>query len=161
MPAPTLLQHATLPLQELTPDICLLGSFSLKISHIEIIYLSTANLTFLQCKSYISPVQISYFYSTNLTFLQRKSHISPVQISHFSSANLTFLQSKSHISPVQISHFSSANLTFLQCKIPPSYLARLSNVHAHGLAACGPSWYDQVLCQPEDWCMKRLRWCSL
>ena len=36
------------------------------------------------------------FSTPNLTFLQCKSHISPVQISHFSSANLTF--------PVQISN---------------------------------------------------------
>ena len=64
---------------------------------------------FLQCKSHIFPVQIS---SANLTFLlcksflQYKSCISPVQILYFSSANPTFLQFKSHISPVQISLLS-------------------------------------------------------
>ena len=101
-------------------DSCLLGSFSLQISHIEITHFSSANLTFLKYKFHISPVQISHFSSANFTFLLCKSHISPVQISLFSCTNLTFLLCKSHISPVQISLFSSANLTFLQCKIPPS-----------------------------------------
>ena len=107
----------------------LLGSFSLQFSHIEIIFtflqskfsvqnshFSRANLTFLQCKSHISPVQISHFSHANLTFLPCKSHISPVPISHFSHANLTFLQCKSHTFSVQISHFSRGNLTFLPCK---------------------------------------------
>ena len=78
---------------------------------------SSAHLTFLPCKSHISPVQISHFSSAKLTFLPCKSHISSVQISHFSSANLTFLPCKSHISPVQISPFSRANLTFLSCRL--------------------------------------------
>ena len=43
----------------------------------------------------------SKFSCADLTFLQCKSHISPGQISHLSCANL-------YISPVQISHFSSA-----------------------------------------------------
>ena len=109
MPALTLLQHATLSLQEFTPDICLLGSFSVQISHIEIPHLYSA---FLQHKSHI-------FFGANLTFLLCKSHISPVQMSHFSSANLTFLQFKSHISPAQISHFS--------CVISHSYRGRSSS----------------------------------
>ena len=129
----------------------LLGSFSLQFSHIEIIFtflqskfsvqnshFSRANLTFLQCKSHISPVQISHFSRANLTFLPHKSnislryqsHISPVQISHFSSPNLKFLHCKSHISPVQISHFSCANLLCkFQSHLPN--LVRLSNAHAH------------------------------